>query len=172
MGFMDRLRRRAMRPTELRSDLNVDLGGGSVVREGTLIAGAGSSNALCLLPSDGVGTREWSGGVLMKLPYCIVAGSARVDRSSRVGIGRDADFETLRLEAPSLLRPKGAGLVRRGLLSSAFSDCGRDVNEPLRSSYGVNGVCGCRSPRLPRAGVPWARFTARATALTCFLPAL
>jgi hypothetical protein len=58
----------------------------------------------------------------MKLPYCIPEESARVERSSRVGMGREADVDCLRL-APAWPRPIGAVLLRKGLLSSTSADC-------------------------------------------------
>lgn len=134
--------------------------------EGTLMAGAGSSKRWVGWPDSLMGAGPWSGGVGIKLPYCMSDSWPSISpcRSPATGEGLLMGIDR------GGLRPMGAEPVRKGSTpSSAVSG--------LAEAAVLNEADPERGWSPPLAGslvdeTPLARLMARATALMCFLPAL
>lgn len=157
-------------PAGVRAWTAVAGGAGSLVLEGTRMAGAGSSKVRePSVATDGLRMRE----VFMMLPYC--GRSTGVDVRLRRSPSSPSSSFLLNLasscsgilELAVLDRPSGAGLVPLLLLLACL------LMEKGLPAEKRCGVCrGGRSPERRRTGVALARLMARETALMCFLPAL
>lgn len=169
VAAIDVLRCNAIRLSDRVMVFPNGFGDGSLVFDGTRMAGAGSSNVF--RESDcAAGVRRW-GGVGTKLPYCI-----SLSRSW----ARPCRSPVMEMALAGLcgfgVRPIGAGLDRRGSFpsessestSSALLRC--DPNgEPRKLWLPLRDISGLL---VKLYGVPFVRLIARLTDLTYFLPAL